>query len=107
VDFYMPSTVASNPANGQLGTGPAAISALRCPGGANENVSLLKYLPFGAEDQYKLSFRAEFYNVFNRHTYNINGCGGNRTSIGADNFGQITGVADNPRTGQFAVRFEF
>jgi len=107
MDFYMPSSVASNPPDGQLGTGPAAISALRCPGGANENVSLLKYFPFGAEDRYRLSFRAEFYNVFNRHTYNIEGCGGNTASIGADNFGQILGVADNPRTGQFAIRFEF
>jgi len=107
VDFYMPSSVASNPAAGQLGTGPAAISALRCPGGANENASILKYFPFGEEERYKLSFRAEFYNVFNRHYYNINGCGGNTSSIGADNFGQIYGVLDNPRTGQFAVRFEF
>ena len=107
VNFYMPKSVASNPADGQLGNGPAAIPDLRCPGGANENMSLLKYFPFGAEDRFRLSFRAEFYNVFNRHYYNINGCGGNRSSIGADNFGQIFGVLDNPRTGQFAVRFEF
>ena len=107
MDFYMPKTVASNPADGHLGSGPAAIPDLRCPGGANENVSLLKYVPFGADGRYTLSFRAEFYNVFNRHTYNINGCGGNRSTIGADNFGQIFGVLDNPRTGQFAVRFEF
>jgi hypothetical protein len=60
VDFYMPSSVASNPVAGQLGTGPAAISALRCPGGANENISLLKYLPFGAEDRYKLSSAPSF-----------------------------------------------
>jgi hypothetical protein len=107
VNFYMPKSVASNPADGQLGNGPAAIPELRCPGGANENMSLLKYFPFGAEDRFRLSFRAEFYNVFNRHYYNINGCGGNRSTIGADNFGQIFGVLDNPRTGQFAVRFEF
>jgi len=107
VDFYMPSTVASNPPDGQLGKGPAAISDLRCPGGANENVSALKYFGFGPDARYRLSFRAEFYNVFNRHSYNINGCGGSSASIGADNFGQILGVADNPRTGQFAVRFEY
>jgi Carboxypeptidase regulatory-like domain len=107
VDFYMPATVAGAPAPGELGTGPATDSDLRCPGAASENVSLLKYFPFGTDGRYKLSFRAEFYNVFNRHQYNINGCGGNRSLIGADNFGQIFGVQDNPRTGQFAVRFDF
>jgi len=105
--FYMPGTVASNPGNGQLGVFPARIPQLRCPGAANENASLLKYFPFGSEGQYRLSFRAEFYNLFNRHTYNIVGCGGNPASIGAGNFGQVTGVADNPRTGQFAIRFDF
>ena len=105
--FYLPPNVASNPANGQLGKGPAAIPTLRCPGAANENASLLKYFPFGSEGRYQLRFRVEFYNLFNRHTYDINGCGGNSASIGASNFGQVTGVADNPRTGQFAVRFDF
>jgi hypothetical protein len=107
VDFYMPQSVASNPVNGQLGTGPSAISDLRCPGQANENVSLLRYVPFGEGGRFKVSIRAEFYNVFNRHYYNISGCEGSRATVGAANFGQIFGVLDNPRTGQFAVRFEF
>jgi carboxypeptidase family protein len=107
-DFYMPKSIASAPALGQLGAGPPAISALRCPGQANENASILKYVPMGAEGQYRLSFRVEFYNIFNRHYYNINGCGGNKpNNIGAGNFGQILGVNDNPRNGQFAIRFEF
>ena len=106
-DFYMPKSVASAPALGQLGVGPPAISELRCPGQANENASLLKNVPMGAEGQYRLSFRVEFYNVFNRHYYNINGCGGSRATVGTDNFGQIIGVNDNPRNGQFAIRFDF
>jgi hypothetical protein len=107
VDFYMPTSVATAPANGQLGTGPGAISALRCPGLANENASILKYFSMGSESQYKLQFRAEFYNIFNRHTYNINGCGGNKSQITSGDFGQIFGVNPNPRTGQFAIRFTF
>lgn len=107
VDFYMPASVAAAPPNGQLGKGFATDSSLRCPGAANEDISLLKYFPFGVDGRYHLSFRAEFYNVFNRHTYNINGCGGNRSIIGANNFGQIFGVYDNPRSGQFAIRFDF
>jgi hypothetical protein len=106
-NFYMPQSVASAPALGQFGAGPPAISELRCPGQANENASILKYVPLGADGQYKLSFRAEFYNLFNRHYYNINGCGGSRASVGASNFGQINGVNDNPRNGQFAIRFDF
>ncbi|SPE23826.1 putative Cna B-type protein [Acidobacteriia bacterium SbA2] len=105
-NFYMPQSVASNPAVGVLPPSPAT-SALRCPGQANENVSLLKNFTMGSDGQYRLSFRTEFYNLFNRHYYNIVGCAGSRASIGASNFGQITGVADNPRNGQFAIRFDF
>jgi hypothetical protein len=106
-NFYMPQSVASAPALGQLGVGPPAISGLRCPGGANEDASILKNVPMGSEAQYRLSFRVEFYNLFNRHYYNINGCGGSRATVGASNFGQIIGVNDNSRNGQFAIRFEF
>jgi hypothetical protein len=107
VNFYMPQSVASAPSAGQLGTGPGAISALRCPGGANEDAGILKYFSMGSDGQYKLSFRAEYFNLFNRHYYNINGCGGNKATIGKSNFGQIFGVNSDPRIGQFAVRFTF
>lgn len=105
-NFYMPASVATNPAAGFLPAAPA-ISALRCPGQANENVSLLKDFTMGSEGQYRLSFRTEFYNLFNRHYYYINGCDGSRSSIGAADFGETLSVLDNPRQGQFAIRFEF
>jgi hypothetical protein len=106
-NFYMPTSVASNPPTGQLGIGPPTNGALRCPSSKNEAVSMLKYFPIGSEGKYQLSFRAEFYNVFNRHEYFVNGCAGTRSNIGASDFGQIYGVFDNPRNGQFAIRFEF
>jgi hypothetical protein len=68
---------------------------------------LLKYFPFGSNERYKLSVRAEFYNVFNRHEYFIQGCSGTRSAIGSADFGRIWDVVNNPRTGQFAIRFEF
>jgi len=106
-DQYMPSSVVSTPALGVLPPSPTN-SRLRCPGQANENASLLKNFGMGSEGQYRLSFRTEFYNLLNRHYYNINGCGGNTSNqVGAPNFGQIFGVSDNPRQGQFAIRFEF
>ena len=105
-DFYMPTTVATNPAAGVLPISPTT-SALRCPGQANENTTLMKNEKVGPDGKYRLSFRADFYNVFNRHYYNIEGCGGNTAGIGAANFGEILGVQDNPRQGQFALRLDF
>ncbi|MBZ5655469.1 MAG: TonB-dependent receptor [Acidobacteriia bacterium] len=106
-NFYMPKDVASNPPAGQFGKGPATNGALRCPGSKNEDTSLLKYFRMGSDGRYSLSVRAEFFNVFNRHEYYVNGCAGSRSSIGSGDFGQILGVFDQPRTGQFGFRFEF
>jgi hypothetical protein len=114
--YLFSSTVATSPipadtsmAPVALGTGPAATPDLRCPGHANENASVLKYFSMGAEGRYQLSLRVEFYNLLNRHQYAINGCSGTGPSnkVGASNFGQITGILENPRSGQFGVRFTF
>ena len=90
-----------------FGSGGAYDGALRCPGQANENASLLKYLYFGEDGKYQLSMRVEFYNLFNRHTYSILGCGGTQTDVGDSNFAAVTGVNSTPRTGQFGLRFTF
>src|SRR5581483_3992776 len=105
-NFYMPKSVASNPPPGVLPP-RGATSALRCPGQANENVTLLKNAHFGPEGSYRLSFRTDFYNLFNRHYYYINGCAGSRSAVEADNFGQILSTLDSPRQGQFAIRLDF
>ena len=106
-NFYLPGSVSTQPAPGTFGKGPLAISELRCPGEANENLSAMKNFTMGPDGRYQLQLRAEFYNVFNRHYYDIVGCAGTRATIGSSDFAQITGVADNPRTGQFAIRFQF
>jgi hypothetical protein len=114
--FYLPQSIATSPIPADtskgtvaLGSGPAAIPDLRCPGHANEDISLLKYFTMGADGRYQLSLRGEFYNLFNRHEYAINGCSGTgpQNKVGASNFGQVTGIIENPRAGQFAVRFTF
>jgi hypothetical protein len=111
--FYLPQTIASSPIPAdpktspvKFGNGPPVISGLRCPGFANESGSILKYFSMGADGRYKLSFRTEFYNLFNRHTYVINGCGSG-SQVGSSSFAQVVGVNDNPRSGQFAIRFAF
>jgi hypothetical protein len=105
-NFYMPATVASNPDPGILPPSPTN-SRLRCPGQANENSTLLKNERVGPEGKYVVSIRADFYNLLNRHYYNIDGCGGSHAAIDSANFGEITGVQDNPRQGQFAIRLDF
>jgi hypothetical protein len=90
-----------------FGPGGAYDGALRCPGQANENASLMKYFKMGSDGQYQLSMRVEFYNLFNRHYYAINGCGGSQTNIGDSNFAAVTGVNSTQRTGQFGARFTF
>jgi hypothetical protein len=90
-----------------FGSGGAYDGALRCPGQANENASLMKYFKMGSDGQYQLSMRVEFYNLFNRHYYAINGCGGSQTNIGDSNFAAVTGVNSTQRTGQFGMRFTF
>jgi len=102
----MPATVASNPDPGILPPSPTN-SRLRCPGQANENSTLLKNERVGPEGKYVVSIRADFYNLLNRHYYNIDGCGGSHAAIDSANFGEITGVQDNPRQGQFAIRLDF
>lgn len=109
---YFPGSVATAPVSADgtvvgFGTGGAYDGALRCPGQANENASLLKYFRMGSDGQYQLSMRVEFYNLFNRHYYSINGCGGTSTNIGDSNFAAVTGVNSTQRTGQFGIRFTF
>jgi len=112
---YYSSTVASSPINGNtvaFGKGGAYDGQLRCPGGERESASLVKGFTMGPDGRYQLSLRVEFYNLFNRHFYNISGCAGSSTSVGPpgsfeQTFGNITGVTSDHRTGQFGMRFTF
>jgi hypothetical protein len=109
---YFPGSVATAPVSKDgtvvgFGSGGAYDGALRCPGQANENASLMKYFKMGSDGQYQLSMRVEFYNLFNRHYYAINGCAGSQTDVGDSNFAAVTGVNSTQRTGQFGLRFTF
>jgi hypothetical protein len=105
-DCYMPTSVANDPAPGVLPPSPTS-SQLRCPGQSNENSTFLKNNRLGPEGRYAFSFRIDFYNLFNRHYYNIQGCEGSHAATQSANFGEILGVQDNPRQGQFALRLDF
>ena len=101
-DQFFPKTIATNPAYGELGNGPARISAIRGFGLENENAGLLKNTYFGAEGRYRLQLRLEFYNIFNRHSFN-----NPDTNLKSPTFGYVTSVNSTPRNGQFGARFEW
>jgi len=67
----------------------------------NEDLSILKKFAFH-DSRYRATLRAEFFDVFNRHHYD----GPNTGNIGAEYFGNVTGVYGN-RTGQVGARFEW
>lgn len=101
-DRYFDSTLYSQPAPGQLGSGPEVVSANRGFGYSDEDATLLKNTTFGTEGKYRLSFRVEFYNLLNRHYYS-----NPNTDITSPEFGYTTGVTGNGRNGQFGTRFQW
>ena len=92
-----------NPAAAQLGTGGNFLAGIRNPGLATEDLGLHKSLGLGPEGQYNLTFRMEFFNVFNRHQL-----AGPVTNLSDPNFGRIIDYSGfGGRVGQFGARFTF
>jgi len=92
-----------NPANGQLGTAGNFLAQVRNPGLATEDLGLHKGFVMGAEDRYHLTFRLEFFNIFNRHQL-----GGPDTNLADPNFGKILNYGGlGGRVGQFGARLSF
>jgi len=92
-----------NPAAAQLGTGGNFLAGIRNPGLATEDLGLHKSLGLGPEGQYNLTFRMEFFNVFNRHQL-----AGPVTNLSDPNFGRIIDYSGfGGRVGQFGARLTF
>ncbi len=100
--FFNPASF-SNPAFGDFGNQPRLYNNWRTWGYADEDASLLKHFGFGPEGRYRLTLRAEFFNLFNRHYF-----GSPNTDITSPYFGHITSMAGySPRQGQVGARFDF
>ena len=102
VYYFTPAEIAnfSEPAAGSIGS--SGRNTFRGPGFFNIDASMVKRFEL-AERKY-LTFRAEAYNVINHPdfanpTVNLGGA----TSA----FGRISGVVNNPRIMQLALRFDF
>ncbi|HYO82797.1 MAG TPA: TonB-dependent receptor, partial [Bryobacteraceae bacterium] len=83
-----------------FGTAARSYTDLRNPSFLNENFGLLKR--FALSENARLTFRAEFFNAFNRVVFG--GIQANRSNAA---FGRVTSQANSPRQGQLALRLDF
>jgi len=101
VDYINPSAFVL-PALGQFGnTGKAS---LRFPGQATWDMGLFKDIPL--RERWKLQFRAEFFNVFNRVNFQQPNQSNQVDTVSSAGFGSIR-AANDPRIGQLALKVIF
>jgi len=74
----------------------------------NHDVSFVKNTPI--REHVNFQFRAEFFNIWNWHTFTASGAMGSRafdTFVGSADFGNWNNSVSAPRTVQFGARLEF
>jgi hypothetical protein len=72
----------------------------------NEDMSLLKQ--WNIHESWNLTFRADFFNVFNRHVFDDNnGAYTTEWTVGQPGFGTAYNTADNPRVIQFGMNLKW
>jgi hypothetical protein len=90
------------PASGTFGN--ASKGALRGPNYWTWDMGLMKN--FTMTERWKVQFRAEYFNVFNRVNLNDPSASSGIAAFNSSSFGQITGAGD-PRIGQLALKVLF
>lgn len=83
-----------------FGTAARSYTSLRNPNFLNESFGLIKRMAL--TEKVALTFRAEFFNVFNRVVF-----GSPSSNVSASNFGVISSQGNTPRQGQVALRLDF
>jgi hypothetical protein len=76
-------------------------NTLRTPMYTNFDIGFAKQIPLFREN-YRLQFRADFFNAFNHVNF-----GTPNANINSGSFGLITNTANGPREIQFSLRFDF
>jgi hypothetical protein len=102
VNRYFNPSGFSNPAFGSFGNSGPYIPGLKGFGTYNQNLSVIKSFKIKLIESARLQLRAEFFNIFNRHSF-----GAPNTNISSPYFGQVTSVSSDCRRGQIGVRFEW
>ncbi|MBC8167870.1 MAG: hypothetical protein H7Y20_18630, partial [Bryobacteraceae bacterium] len=88
------------PSGFRFGTAARSYTNLRAPNFLNESFGLIKRT--NVTERLLLTFRAEFFNVFNRVVFDSP-----QGNVNNPNFGRISSQANTPRQGQLALRLEF
>src|SRR5262249_22527922 len=88
------------PTGFRLGSSAREYTDLRAQGLSNEAFGLVKHTPI--TESVKLTFRAEFFNAFNRTVF-----GAPQGNVSAGNFGKVSSQSNAPRQGQLALRIGF
>ena len=105
--FNVNSFESANDFNFYPGTGPR-MTTLRGFGYKNQDISLTK--DFSVTERVKVEFRAEFFNLWNVHTFSNPGSWGSSgfvNDISSPDFGMWDGSVSDPRNGQMALRISF
>jgi len=100
-NLYMNAAAFKTPAPFTFGNAPSILSRARVFPNYNEDFGLMKRTTI--HESMNLEFRFEMFNAFNRTRF-----GGPATNFSdLFNFGKVTSQANTPRTGQFALKFNF
>jgi hypothetical protein len=99
-DHWINPAAFAVPTGFRLGTSARAYTDLRAQGFSNESFGLIKRTPI--REGINLTFRAEFFNAFNRTVF-----AAPVGNVSAGNFGRVSAQANAPRQGQLALRLDF
>jgi outer membrane receptor protein involved in Fe transport len=88
------------PGGMRFGTAARSYTDLRAPWYFNENIGLIKRT--NLTESVLLTFRLEFFNVFNRVVF-----AAPEGNVNSGAFGRVSRQANDPRQGQLALRLEF
>jgi hypothetical protein len=99
-DLYINRAAFQVPQPFLVGTAARSYTDLRAFPFLNESFGLIKRMP--VTENVTLTFRAEFFNAFNRVVF-----GAPAANVSAQNFGRVSSQANSPRQGQVALRLDF
>ncbi len=99
-DLWINPAAFAAPVGFHFGNAARSYSDVRAPGFLNESFGLIKRTPL--TERVNLTFRAEFFNAFNRTVF-----GAPVGNVSAGNFGRVNSQANTPRQGQLALRVDF
>ncbi len=99
-DRWINAAAFSAPTAFRFGTAARAYTNLRGQAFANESFGVIKRTAL--TEKLNLTFRAEFFNAFNRTVF-----GAPVGNVSAGNFGRVSAQSNTPRQGQMALRLDF